>query len=73
MADAGAVYEADHITFADIRFDYGEQRFVTIGFLDGRMVILAWTLRGETRRIISMRKANEREKKKYGPRLDRSG
>jgi uncharacterized DUF497 family protein len=69
MADAGEVFFSDQITFADIRFEYGERRFVTIGYLGDRMVVLAWTARGDARRIISMRKANERETKKYGPRL----
>lgn len=33
--------------------------------LDGRMVVMVWTLRGEARRIISLRKANEREQARY--------
>ncbi len=70
MADAGEVFDGTHITIPDIRFDYGEERFVTIGRLAGRMVVLAWTPRRDTTRIISMRKANDREKKRYGPRLD---
>jgi uncharacterized DUF497 family protein len=37
-----------------------------VGFLDGRMVVVAWTPRGEARRIISMRKANEREQERFG-------
>jgi uncharacterized DUF497 family protein len=41
----------------------------TVGVLDGRMVILVWTPRGEARRIISMRKANEREIAKFAPAL----
>lgn len=48
---------------------YGENRFITIGLLDERMVILVWTLRNDRHRIISMRKANEREQALYGPRL----
>lgn len=44
---------------------YGELRFVTVGWLDGRTVVMVWTPRGEARRIISMRKANEREISKY--------
>ena len=52
-----------------MRLDYGEDRFITIGKLDGRMVVVVWTRRSETRRIISLRKANEREKAAYGPRL----
>ncbi len=70
MAEAGKVFSGPHLTFDDIRFNYGEQRFITIGRLDGRMIVLAWTPRGEARRIISMRKANDREQEKYGPRLD---
>jgi uncharacterized DUF497 family protein len=33
------------------------------------MVVVVWTLRGEARRIISLRKANDRERAKYGTRL----
>ncbi len=69
MADAGLVFENPVITIDDGRKDYGETRFVTFGKLLGRMVVLAWTPRGGRRRIISMRKANEREQKTYGPRL----
>ena len=54
----------------DTRQDYGEDRFITIGRLNKRMVVLVWTPRGEVRRIISMRKANDREQALYGPRLD---
>jgi uncharacterized protein len=59
-----------NVTIEDLRFDYGEPRFVTTGLLDQRMVVVVWTKRGETRRIISMRKANEREIAKLGPALD---
>ena len=57
------------LTVEDDRRDYGEERFITIGFLDETMVVLVWTPRDGTRRIISMRKANERERTLYGPRL----
>src|SRR5574344_950852 len=61
FAQAGEVFAGVNVTAEDARFDYGEPRFTTVGVLDGRMVILVWTPRGEVRRIISMRKANERE------------
>jgi len=61
MADAALVFEGAHKTVEDDRRDYGEVRFVTVGYLVGRMVYVAWTARGDTRRIISMRKANDRE------------
>jgi len=58
-----------HLTRADDRRDYGEPRFISAGKLDGRIVIVVWTPRGRTRRIISMRKANEREVKRLAPHL----
>jgi uncharacterized DUF497 family protein len=43
-----------------------------VGFLRGRMVVVVWTPRGEARHIISMRKANDREKARYGQRSEES-
>ena len=73
MADAGDVFDGPHLTVDDDRRDYGETRKLTIGFMRNRMVVLAWTPRGNARRIISMRKANAREQKAYGPRFGGSG
>ncbi|WP_236841697.1 BrnT family toxin [Bosea sp. PAMC 26642] len=53
----------------DVRTDYGEARFITAGLLQGRMVVIVWTPRGDKRRIISMRKANDREQARYQSRL----
>jgi uncharacterized protein len=61
MADAALVFAGDTLTVPDDRQDYGEPRFVTVGFLHSRMVVLVWTRRGISRRIISLRKANARE------------
>ena len=55
------VFAGPTLTAEDDRKDYGEDRFITIGFLDGRMMVLVWTPRNDTPRIISMRKADERE------------
>ncbi|MBY0455483.1 MAG: BrnT family toxin [Burkholderiaceae bacterium] len=66
FARAGEVFLSPSVTLTDERQDYGEPRLNTVGFLDGRMVVLAWTQRGAARRIISMRKANEREQKRFG-------
>ena len=52
-------------TIQDNRTEYGEPRFVSTGYLDGRLCVLCWTFRGDNMRIISLRKANEREQKKY--------
>jgi len=67
------VFAGNHLTIEDDRKDYGEQRCFTIGRLDGRMVVVVWTPRDGHERIISMRKANDRERRAYGDRLDRPG
>ena len=69
MADAERVFEGPCVTFPDLRQAYGEERFITLGLLSGRMVVLVWTWRNQVRRIISMRKANEREQNLYQSRL----
>ena len=71
--DATQVFAGPTIDILDDRKDYGEVRWVTYGLLNGRMVALVWTPRGEGRHVISMRKANEREQKTYQEELDRSG
>ena len=63
MADAEEVFESEILSLADDRKDYGEERFISVGYLNGRMVVMVWTPRGENRRIISLRKANAREQR----------
>ena len=65
MADADEVFSSEIASFTDDRKDYGEDRFISVGFLSGRMVVVVWTPRGESRRIISLRKANEREQRLF--------
>ncbi|MDP2155325.1 MAG: BrnT family toxin, partial [Sulfuricella sp.] len=69
FADAPKIFSGKHFTLADDRADYGEQRFISVGKLVDRIVVLIWTPRGEVRRIISMRYANEREKIRYAQHL----
>ena len=69
MARADEVFAGAALTVADDRQRHGEDCFITIGFLDGRMVVLVWTPRNAALRIISMRKANEREQALYTPRF----
>jgi uncharacterized DUF497 family protein len=70
MSRCGELFAGDTLTVEGDRRDYGEPRFITIGFLDDRMLVVAWTPRGANRRIISMRKANDREKRLYEPRFE---
>ena len=70
FAHAWKVFASRHFTAGDLREDYSEPRYITVGMLDDRMVVMVWTPRRETRRIISMRKANEREQTRYAHRMD---
>ncbi len=64
--DAADVFAGPTFDREDDRHDYGEVRIITVGFLRSRMVVVVWTPRGNDRHVISMRKANEREKARYG-------
>lgn len=70
FACAADVFAGHHFTAEDLREGYSEQRFITVGTVEGRMVVVVWTPRGDARRIISMRKANEREISRYGRYLE---
>lgn len=67
--DAEQVFSGPCVTFVDDRFDYGEERLVTLGLLAGRLVVIAHSPRDEGTRIISMRKGNRREREIYKKRL----
>ena len=69
MRRAGEVFAGLHLTRVDDRFDYGESRYVTAGWLDSQLVVFVWTPRGSARRIISMRHCHEREAKRLRPHL----
>ena len=70
--DAEIVFSGPCVSFEDDRFGYGEQRFVTLGLLEGRVVIVAHTPRGNSTRIISMRKANRHEQAIYQKRFKKA-
>ena len=71
MARTEEVFAGATKTVEDRRKYYGETRYITVGFLDERMVIVVWTDRHGVHRVISMRKANEREQARYGPEFRR--
>jgi uncharacterized protein len=72
FADAPTVFAGPTLTFAGLRHSSDEPRYVSVGMLSGRLVIIAHTLRGDATRIISMRKANARERARYQERLGES-
>ncbi|MBM3522553.1 MAG: BrnT family toxin, partial [Alphaproteobacteria bacterium] len=52
-------------TSIDRRRDYGEPRFITHGAVAGRVFVAVHTFRQEAHRLISARKANEKEAQRY--------
>jgi uncharacterized DUF497 family protein len=61
FVDAPRVFEGVTYTFEDDRFSYGEQRFITLGLLAGIPVSIAHTETQHEIRVISFRKATNRE------------
>jgi uncharacterized DUF497 family protein len=71
--DAPQVLSGFHLTQPDLRKDYGEDREITVGLLNGTVVVLVWTERDGSLRVISMRKADRDERESYFRELDRPG
>lgn len=65
LATAGLIDWETALVRQDSRKDYGEDRFQALGTVDGRLYLVAFAIRGESLRVISMRKANKREERQY--------
>lgn len=66
FADADRVFAGAVAEWEDIRKDYGERRMLCVGLLLGRLMVVGYVQRGQSRHIFSMRKANEREQARFG-------
>jgi uncharacterized protein len=65
FADVSAMFNEDMLIEIDNRLDYGEDRWVGIGFLGLGVAVVVWTERqGDIIRIISARRANRHEQKR---------
>ncbi|MBP1627040.1 MAG: hypothetical protein H6Q00_1515 [Holophagaceae bacterium] len=53
------------LLFQDHRNDYGETRWLALGFLEARLHVLVFLETMKGIRVISFRKANERERRRY--------
>lgn len=70
FADAEEVFDGPMYIAPDTREDYGEDRWIGVGDFRGRIVVSAFTERGNhTIRIISMGKALKHERKDYEEKL----
>ena len=68
--DAALVFAGVTLELEDTRRDYGETRMICFGKLEGRMVVVGYAPRGADRHVFSMRKANDREKRRIAPLLE---
>ena len=60
-----AFLDEDRIVGRDRRWDYVEERYRLLGAIEGRVFVVIYAIRGSAIRIISVRKANEREVREY--------
>ena len=66
FTNAWEIFEGPMLTTLDDRYDYGEERWIAIGSLRTRIVVVVFTEYGEdTIRIISLRKALSHERRQY--------
>ena len=65
FTDAEQVFDGVTFTYEDDRIAYGEQRFVTLGSLNGTLVSILHTEQADHIRVISMRKATKHEREIY--------
>ncbi len=67
--DAEKVFQEVVITAEDRRQDYGEKRLISLGRLEDIVVVLVYTERSEKIRLISMRRANQKERRAYEEKI----
>lgn len=60
--------DESRLTVMDARSDYGEVRYITLARIEKRVYVLVYTLRNSVIRLISARKANSKEVKRYDNR-----
>ena len=65
FVDVALLFAGNWIEREDVRYNYGEQRWVALGLIRGRTCVCVYTWRDGDRRIISLRKGNSREQAGY--------
>ena len=65
LALAGELDWDAALVWIDERFDYGEVRMIALAPETATLYYVAFVLRGEIHRIVSLRRANRREVKHY--------
>ncbi|TFF25711.1 BrnT family toxin [Jiella endophytica] len=65
FVDAAKIFAGPFVRRRDDRRDYGEDRFRAIGSDKTRVLVVIYTLRGDTVRLISAWKAGRHDQRKY--------
>lgn len=71
FATASRIWDEPILEGEDERRDYGETRILAFGTVDGRLMSVLYTWRGANRRIISARKVNRREQRRFEAKISR--
>ncbi len=73
IARAGELFDGFHLTRKDENHSLHEDRFHSIGMIDDDIIIVTWAPRNDLHRIVTMWKANDREREKYRQARDGPG
>lgn len=65
---ASQIFLGTTLEWADTRRLYGEDRIRALGEVNGRLLHVVYTMRGDTYRIISARPANRKERLRWQSR-----
>jgi uncharacterized DUF497 family protein len=65
FVDAKEIWQGAVLEVSSAQQEHGEQRHIAYGVLDGRIIAVVFTWRGESRRLISARRARRYERQNY--------
>jgi uncharacterized protein len=63
--DAKEIWQGEVLEVPSAQQEHGEERHLAYGVLDGRIIAVVFTWRGEVRRLISARRARRHERRDY--------
>jgi uncharacterized protein len=63
--DAKEIWQGEVLEVPSAQQEHGEQRHMAYGMLDGRIIAVVFTWRGDARRLISTRRARRHERQDY--------
>ena len=66
FADVEKLDWANAVTIADLRFDYGEERFQAFSWFEDRLLQVTFTVREGVYRLVSFRRASRKERRRHG-------